>query len=361
MYDLIVIGGGPAGSAAAITAARLGARVLLLERGRFPRHKVCGEFVSAESLGLLADLLGPQPSPLLQDAIRISHGRFFAGGQTLRFTIAPAAASITRLDLDAALWNSAEKQGVEAQQQIAVEKILGTGPFRVVTSKGTYEARALINASGRWSNLSAPPPKTQEKWIGLKAHFSESQPAQSVDLYFFEGGYCGMQPVRSLADKEESLVDVCTMVRADVASSFPEVFNLHPGLLERSKRWQPFSKPVSTSPLVFQTPTPIRDGILLAGDAAGFVDPFVGDGISMALRGGALAAECLTPFLRGNVAYAEALRQYAGAYEKSFSTVFRTSARIRWGLQLPGWVRKPVLFFLEKNPSLAQYLMEQTR
>src|SRR5271167_3512726 len=71
MYDLIVIGGGPAGTSAAITCSRSGARVLLLERGHFPRHKVCGEFVSAESLGLLADLLAPQHARLLSEAIRI--------------------------------------------------------------------------------------------------------------------------------------------------------------------------------------------------------------------------------------------------------------------------------------------------
>ena len=59
IYDLIVIGGGPAGCAAAITAAQEGASVLLQERGRFPRHKVCGEFVSAESLHVLEKLLGP--------------------------------------------------------------------------------------------------------------------------------------------------------------------------------------------------------------------------------------------------------------------------------------------------------------
>ena len=65
MHDLIVIGGGPAGTSAAITCARSGAHVLLLERGRFPRQKVCGEFVSAESLALLDDLLAPQDKRLL--------------------------------------------------------------------------------------------------------------------------------------------------------------------------------------------------------------------------------------------------------------------------------------------------------
>jgi len=69
-YDLIVIGAGPGGSSAAILAARKGARVLLLERGAFPRHKVCGEFVSAESLDLLETLLGRAAADLVTVALR---------------------------------------------------------------------------------------------------------------------------------------------------------------------------------------------------------------------------------------------------------------------------------------------------
>ena len=82
-YDLIVIGGGPAGTAAAIIAARSGARVLLLEKGRFPRQKVCGEFVSAESLLLLRDLLSENAAPVLKDALRISEARMFLDGRIL--------------------------------------------------------------------------------------------------------------------------------------------------------------------------------------------------------------------------------------------------------------------------------------
>src|SRR5713226_2277551 len=91
MYDLIVIGGGPAGTSAAITAARSGARVLLLERGRFPRHKVCGEFVSAESLDLLAELLNSQYAALLHDAIRIPRARLYLDGRVLETTVDPPA------------------------------------------------------------------------------------------------------------------------------------------------------------------------------------------------------------------------------------------------------------------------------
>src|SRR6202030_3769376 len=99
-YDLIIIGGGPAGTSAAISAAREGASVLLLERGRFPRHKVCGEFVSAESLSLLKTLLDSQHASLLRDAVQIPAARLFLDRRTLSTVVDPPAASIARLDLD---------------------------------------------------------------------------------------------------------------------------------------------------------------------------------------------------------------------------------------------------------------------
>ncbi len=101
-FDLAVIGGGPAGSSAAITAARLGARVVLFEARDFPRHKVCGEFVSGEALELLADLLRESPAGrlLLQSALTTDRTRLFLGERKIEAPISPAARSITRYDLD---------------------------------------------------------------------------------------------------------------------------------------------------------------------------------------------------------------------------------------------------------------------
>ncbi len=95
-----------------------------------------------------------------------------------------------------------------------------------------------------------------EKWIGLKAHFAEPPSDPSVDLYFFEGGYCGVQPVDSDGQVRPGRVNACAMVRADVASTLPEVFARHPALRERSRNWTPLSDPVSTSPLIFREPQP---------------------------------------------------------------------------------------------------------
>jgi menaquinone-9 beta-reductase len=364
-YDLIIVGGGPAGTSAAISAARSGASVMLLERGRFPRHKVCGEFVSAESLALLANLLYSTHSSLLHAAIRISRARIFLDGRTLRSRVDPPAASIARVDLDEALWNSAEAYGVDARQQVTVQGITGKGPFHVVTTSGEFEGRALLNASGRWSTLNRPPVENvmrREKWLGVKGHFAEPVSEPSVDLYFFNGGYCGVQPVTvAAADAGTGRVNASAMVRADVASTLPEVFEQNPELRERSQHWTPLSDPVSTSPLIFRTPQPERDGVLMVGDSAGFVDPFVGDGISLALRSGALAADCLQPFLAGDVSLAEAMGRYTQSYRESLLPVFRASSTIRRMLVLPQYVRKPVLSLLESSPALTNYLVRKTR
>jgi menaquinone-9 beta-reductase len=360
-YDLIVVGGGPAGTSAAITCARNGARVLLIERGLFPRHKVCGEFVSAESLDLLADLLEGHHERLLSDAVRIPHGRIFLDGRVIETPIDPPAASISRLDLDAALWDSAEQCGVDGRQKVVVQGISGTGPFLVHSSVGEFESRALVNASGRWSNLNPAPPEPGVKWLGIKAHFAEVSAPASVDLYFFDGGYCGVQPVGINDDEQRSRVNACAMVRADVASALPEVFACHPALQERSRRWKPLTEPVSTSPLVFREPQPERDRILMAGDAAAFVDPFVGDGISLALRSGRLAGECLLPFFAGDISLPEALRNYRSSYERRLVAVFRTSSKIRRMLELPQTIRTPILYLLEKTPAITRYLVAKTR
>ncbi len=355
MYDLIIIGGGPAGCTSAITAARRGARVLLLEKGRFPRHKVCGEFVSSESLALLSSLLGG--SQVLKSALVIGRARTFGGGRPVEFAVKPPAASITRFDLDQALWRVAESTGVDARQQTSVSGVSGDGPLQVATSAGEFEGRALIDCSGRWSSLSARQSSGngEAKWIGLKAHFKAPIEKPSVDLYFFDGGYCGVQPVPS---NNGLLLNACAMVRAGVATSLEQVFGRHPQLWRRSRDWEQQTETLAVSPLIFRRPQPVRGLILCAGDAAGFIDPFVGDGISLALRSGALAAECLANFFLGKTPLPSAVQSYGRNYEELFLTSFRASARLR---RVAGsrW-RSALMPFLKLRP-VSNYVLRKTR
>jgi menaquinone-9 beta-reductase len=312
---------------------------------------------------VLSRLLVASRASLLRQAIRIDRARIFLDGRVLETGVSPAAVSIARVDLDMALWESARAEGVETRQRVRVLRVSGHGPFRAETATGEWQAQAVINAAGRWSGLNRARTTLgrEGRWLGMKAHFCEPSPHLSVDLYFFDGGYCGVQPVKVADAAAHDRVNVCAMVRADKPSGWNEVCARHPALRERSQLWQPLGERVSTSPLIHGQPEPVEDSVLQAGDAAGFVDPFVGDGISLALRGGELAAGCLVPFLRGEIPLAQAAVRYRQAYNQRLAKVFRSSAMIRHLLRLPAKVRKPLVFLFEKNPGLTRYLVRRTR
>jgi flavin-dependent dehydrogenase len=334
-YDLIVAGAGPAGSACAITAAQAGARVLLLEKDRFPRHKVCGEFVSPESLGLLQRLLG---GTQFNTRPEINSSRVFVDKKTVSLPVAPAARSIPRFELDALLFQATQSAGVQAEEGITIREVLRQNDvFSVVTANNTFTAKAVVNATGRWSQLTQYEVNAKERWIGLKAHFAEEAPPQSVDLYFFSGGYCGVQPVAANA------VNAAAMVRADAARSLEEVFARHPELWRRSRDWQPLFPTITTSPLYFRKPETESRGMMLAGDAAGFIDPFAGDGISLALHSGTVAAETLVPFFEAKCSLNQAHQQYGESYQKRFAPAFRNAARLRFALSAPAWLRSGLI------------------
>lgn len=365
-FDLAIIGGGPAGCAAALTAAELGHQVLVIEQGRFPRQKVCGEFVSAEALDLLAKLLAPGFEHLIFDTPAVDRVRIFAQGAVVESKIEPPARSIARIDLDAALWRSCALKGIELREESSVSGIEGTGPFDLAIQGTSVRAKAVVNASGRWSRFTSPRVRAasdKRRSIGLKAHFrtSETAPAPSVDLYFFDGGYCGVQPVRASAHGPHGWVNACAMVRAETATRIEEVFGRHPELSRRSRSWERMTDAVSTSPLIFAEAEPVARGLLHAGDAAMFVDPFVGDGISLALRSGASASECLSRFLRRECSLEDAGAEYARRYRQNFGRVFWASRTLRRLLGWPEPIRRPALKLLAKFPAISRQLVKMTR
>lgn len=358
-FDLAVIGGGPAGCSAAITAARSGMRVLLVERGLFPRHKVCGEFVSAESLDLLGWLLGETAPDLIPNSLVLRKGRLLVDGRTLSIPVNPPAASIARYDLDFALWNAAARAGAQVLGQTTVQRIEGTDPFEVHTSAGEFRARAVINASGRWSNINLTElPDGGSRWLGFKGHM-RGESASTVDLYFFDGGYCGVQPVKG-ADGEP-LVNVCALMQAGASATWDDLFARHPLLQSRSRQWQPVFSPLSTFPIIFREPRPVSAGMLNVGDAAAFVDPFVGDGIALALRGGNIAARSVLPSLRGECTLAASLENYIESYRRQLRPVYRSSSLLRRLAGLPRFLRKPILSIWEHWPGIAEYFLQATR
>ena len=352
-FDLVVVGGGPGGCSAAISAARHGAKVLLIERSAYPRHKVCGEFVSSESLPLLLELLGNEEFDNLQ-GLAIDQAEISADGQTLTIPVAPPASSISRYTLDYALWKAAVASGVVCRQQTAVTQISGVGPFNVIISGEVSSTGAVIDATGRWSNLNATVELNSPKVLGIKAHFSCPEAKCSVRLYFLPGGYCGVQPL------QDRRINVCAMVRADAATTLAQVFAMHPQLLAESRNWRPLMDPIRTSPLIFRKPNASVGGVLRVGDAAGFVDPFTGDGIALALHSGKVAAQHLLPFFKGRCSLQVSEQGYRKAYSQQLLPVFRGSFLLRRIMMSPLIIRRTAFLFM-RIPAFANIALKKTR
>jgi flavin-dependent dehydrogenase len=138
------------------------------------------------------------------------------------------------------------------------------------------------------------------------------------------------------------------MVRSDAATTLDEAFAAHPELWLRSRAWERATDIVTTSPLVHASPEPVTAGVLNAGDAAAFIDPFVGDGISLALRSGVLAAQSATPGL------------YAVEYNRRFSRAFQTAAFVRRLVYAPEIIRQ-IAAFTFRSRLLRNWALNRTR
>jgi flavin-dependent dehydrogenase len=326
---------------------------VLFEAGKLPRHKVCGEFVSGEAIALLEQLLGS--SERLSDAPHIVRSRVFLDGHVVDFPVTPAGASFTRHDLDSALWQAAVANGVDAQMNSRVVDVVNAnGVHAIQLQDREVRARVVVNASGRWSNLQTSPLPEAPAWIGVKSHFYERMSSQSCDLYFFDGGYCGVQPLG------QGIVNAAALVDPAVARNLDKVFSLNQALWERSRSWQRITDQVSTAPLFFRAPKTSDRGMLLVGDAAAFLDPFAGDGISMALHSGRLAVGALAPYLRSEYSFQIALRTYDSSHKELLQPVLKNAARLRRLLYLPRPLRRAAIFLLQ-FPMLAQLAVQETR
>jgi len=175
--------------------------------------------------------------------------------------------------------------------------------WELKSANGTLiKASALLVACGPWWTIEGfPSPARQQKngdagqGMGAKAHFTGLAPRAAVEMYYFPGGYCGLAPI------ENGLYNACclvhrTLVRNGAATDISDFASWlrnvarHPALEARLRGATQVSETVSTAPLRPARRCADHDGTLFTGDAAGFLDPFTGDGISMALHSGRLAA-----------------------------------------------------------------------
>ncbi len=339
MNDVAIVGAGPAGCAAAIELARAGARVLLLEKSSFPRHKVCGEFLSPEVAGILEEL---GCGAILSRAARIDSGRVLTpSGRALDFSFPTPAYGLSRASMDHALARQAVHLGVCFEQRVEIASV----DDDTVTARDgrRFRARTVLMAAGRHSLLN-PASHRGRSYYGFKAHFRGHWPAR-LDLHFLKGGYLGIAPI------EGGRVNACALVEKRLLKDAEKIVGRILG--DEYSREGDY---LFTGPL---QPGWQKSKSMAAGDAAAFVDPFTGDGISLALRSGRLAAQHLLRLLDGadvkrmQAAYRRELRRMCGRQ-------LAASRFLRLGARVP-FLEIPAARLLESSPRLRSAVFRITR
>ena len=368
--DVLVVGAGPAGAAVSILLARQGYHVLLVDRATFPRDKACAEYLSPActpllaQLGVLEAVLAASPQRLQGMRVtdyrgRSCWGRFVHNGQCLYGLALP------RLVLDDLLVRQACREGVELRTGLWVRRPLLEGQ-RVGGIHGlhtqrpvTVRARLVIAADGLHSTLARRLGLVRRvRWlqhVALVTHYAGVHPLQPWgEMFLIPSGYIGLAPV------SETLVNVSVVVRAAhlaAAPHKPEAFvtqtvQAHPELRQRFARAVRAKRLLVTGPMAQRMACPQQDGILFIGDAAGFFDPFTGQGIYLALHSAVLAATVAQRALRSGDLSARQLRSYVRAHQQAFRDKYRFSALIQLGLRVP-WLANHVIGRLARRPTLA--------
>jgi flavin-dependent dehydrogenase len=342
-HDVIVVGAGPAGSTAAAFLAERGRRVLLLEKDVFPRSKVCGSLLSAAALPSLERLGVRREVEAIGE--RIDCGSVhLPRARPVPFRLPAPALGISRAVLDEILARRARQLGARTVFGARVVSA-GRGPdgrlcvrFRHGRSESEATAGGVIGAWGRWDPLDRTLRRGflegRNRFLGWNRDYvgDAAWLDAQVRLYAFPGGYCGLSPVenggvnfagvvsdrvwRSMSGGWEAVVE-----HARVANPWldRDLSRLRPGP----------SGFLAVGPVFFTEKAATEDGMLLAGDAAGVIDPFSGEGQAAALASGLLAAEALERGLSGELNADGVAASYEAAWRVHLGRRFAWSAALR--------------------------------
>ena len=302
--DIRIIGGGPAGSAAAVAALRCGADVHIVEKSRAAHHKVCGEFISAEACQILREL-GVWDEFARREPARMHRCRLRFGRRVKEWKLDEPAFGLSRRELDRLLLDHAAASGAKVSRGERAQRWEGT----------------TVVAVGRGGRA----PKSG-RLFAFKSHF-DGPIDDAVEVYFGPWGYVGLSPV------ENGITNVCGIVPETVLHRYQFRFDdFVADCPEVAARLKPLARRMpwlATGPLVFAEVGGHResDDVYPAGDTLGFVDPFTGSGILNALLTGRMAG---TAAAQG-IAPGAYLRACRASLRRPFavSAVFR--ALLNWG------------------------------
>ena len=298
MYDIIIIGGGLAGLVSSIQLSLGGKSVLLIEKKKYPFHRVCGEYISNEtrpflaSIGLDFDELGVK---------EITKFQFTSpSGRILETKLDLGGFGISRYTIDEKLYQLAKSVGVTFFLENTVESVdFHEAKFTVKTAFDVFESKYVIGTFGKRTKLDATLKRDfftkRSPYIGVKYHIKTNFPKNLIALHNFKDGYCGISAI------EDDKYCLCYLTTRKNLKKYGTISEMERNILWKNPHLQKifteseflYDKPEVINEISFAPKTTIENHILMVGDAAGLITPLCGNGMAMAIHGAKLLSESI--------------------------------------------------------------------
>jgi flavin-dependent dehydrogenase len=338
---VIIIGGGLAGLVAGIHLSKSGIEVLIFEKNSFPKHKVCGEYISNEVKpyleSLKIDMESLQPTTINKLEFSLSSGK-------AQKAILPLGGfGISRYKLDDYLFKLATSVGCTIIKESVDTIDFSNNLFTVKTSKeATYHSEIVLGAFGKRSNIDQSMKRSfmskNAPWLAVKCHYKGCFDNDLVGLHNFEGGYCGVSKV------ENDIINICYITDyksfkkyKDIATFEQKIVKQNPNLKQIFEQIVPlFEKPLTISQISFEDKKAVENHVLMIGDTAGLIHPLCGNGMSIAIHSAKLASEAVIDYFNGKIKNRVELEYN---YQKSWNYNFKK--RIFFGKLISKLLQQP--------------------
>ncbi|WP_348824758.1 NAD(P)/FAD-dependent oxidoreductase [Flavobacterium aestuarii] len=361
---IVIVGGGLAGLTAGIHLSKIGIRAVLIEKNEYPKHKVCGEYISNEILPYLKwlsiDISELKP-------VTISKLDFsMPDGKIIHCDLPLGGFGVSRYALDNFLYNKAIQSGCQIIRDVVEDITYENDVFTITAKNRTIQSGIVIGAFGKRSNMDQKLKREfvskKSYWLAVKAHYAGDFPNNLVGLHNFEDGYCGVSKVENDAINVCYLASYASFKKYKGIEDFQnQAVSKNPHLKFIFDNFQMiFESPLTISQVSFNTKNTIDNHILMIGDTAGLIHPLCGNGMAMAIHSAKIVSELIVKFHSKEIQSREQLeRIYKAEWDKNFKK------RLRMGRVLAFIFQKQKLCnifmnILIKFPKLLPIIIKQT-
>lgn len=339
--EVVIIGGGLAGLTAAIHLSKIGRKVIVIEKSTYPRHKVCGEYVSNEVLPYLNWL---DVNPDVLKPAKISRLLFSTRhGKTIDSKLALGGFGVSRYKLDDFLYKKVLSNNATVLKASVISVGFSEDVFTIhLSDNQVLKSRIVIGAFGKRSNIDQKLQREflleRSPWLAVKGHFNVDFPHDLVGLYNFKGGYCGVSKV------ENNTVNICYLANYSTFKQYKSIKDYQEAILYKNpllkailEKADPiFERPITISQISFTSKKCVDDHILMIGDSAGLIHPLCGNGMAMAIHSAKIVSELVEKYYSSKgISRASLEKEYSKAWHDNFANRLKTGRMLSKILHQP--------------------------